>query len=165
MLKRADGFMNWKHYFVLWKNCIEIKIKIAEFELLIHFNFNLKYAMSIPRSAWRFQMKRFKKTQCPMVERFKCSLMMHGRSHEIKIKANNIIRHIFELISLMTGRPNSRWPLQSEFKKRDNLKWCPQPAHGPQIGDEISRMEQRNNLCYLIFSHTYQIRCQTHFRN
>ena len=75
-------------------NYIETKMEIAEFKLLNHINFNGKDAKIIPRSAGRFQIKQFRKTQCPIVERLKCSLMMYGRNDEKKIKANNILKNI-----------------------------------------------------------------------
>ena len=80
-----------------------------DLSLTYHINYNGKYAKIIPHSEDRFQIQRFRKAQCPIVERFACPLMMHGRNDEKRIKANNVLKHNFELISLMTGRLNSRW--------------------------------------------------------
>ena len=83
-------------------------VNTMNLSLTDYINYSGKYAEIIPHSAGRYQTKRFRKAQCPIVERFECSLMMHGRNNEIKIKANDISKHLFELISLMTSRPNSR---------------------------------------------------------
>ena len=86
-------------------------VNTIDLSLTNHINYSGKYAKIIPHSEDRFQIQRFRKAQCPIVERFACSLMMHGRNDEKRIKANNVLKHNFELISLMTGRLNSRWPL------------------------------------------------------
>merc|ERR1712032_1262849 len=40
-----------------------------------------KYAKYLPHSAGRYAAKRFRKAQCPIVERLCNSLMMHGRNN------------------------------------------------------------------------------------
>merc|ERR1712098_416911 len=49
------------------------------------------------------QVKRFRKAQCPIVERLACSLMMHGRNNGKKLMAVRIVKHAFEIIHLLTG--------------------------------------------------------------
>lgn len=44
-----------------------------------------KFAQFVPHSAGRFQAKRFKKAQCPIVERLTNSIMMHGRNNGKKV--------------------------------------------------------------------------------
>merc|ERR1712043_45685 len=51
----------------------------------------------------RYQVKRFRKAQCPIVERLTSSLMMHGRNNGKKIMAMRIVKHSFEIIHLLTG--------------------------------------------------------------
>jgi len=63
-----------------------------------------KYHLYVPHSAGRFNSKRFKKAQCPIVERVTNSLMMHGRNNGKKIKAVNIVKHAFEIIHLLTDQ-------------------------------------------------------------
>ena len=41
--------------------------------------------------------------QCPVVERFTNSLMMHGRNNGKKLMAVTIVKHAFEIIHLLTG--------------------------------------------------------------
>lgn len=48
-------------------------------------------------------MKRFRKAQCPIVERLTDSLMMHGRNNGKKLMAMRIVKHAFEIIHLLTG--------------------------------------------------------------
>jgi len=61
-----------------------------------------KYAQFVPHTAGRFQAKRFKKAQCPIVERLTNSIMMHGRNNGKKIMAVRIIKHAFEIVHLLT---------------------------------------------------------------
>jgi len=58
----------------------------------------------VPHTAGRWQKKRFRKIQCPLVERLTNCLMMHGRNSGKKIKANNIARQSLEIIEVMTGK-------------------------------------------------------------
>eukprot|EP00462_Mataza_sp_D1_P002255 CAMPEP_0175104168 /NCGR_PEP_ID=MMETSP0086_2-20121207/9546_1 /TAXON_ID=136419 /ORGANISM="Unknown Unknown, Strain D1" /LENGTH=195 /DNA_ID=CAMNT_0016379467 /DNA_START=21 /DNA_END=608 /DNA_ORIENTATION=+ len=63
-----------------------------------------KAAVFLPHTAGRYQVKRFRKASCPLVERLVCSLMSKGRNNGKKIKAVNIVKHCFELIHLITGK-------------------------------------------------------------
>merc|ERR1711994_545274 len=57
----------------------------------------------LPHSAGRFAAKRFRKAQCPIVERLVNSLMMHGRNNGQKLLTVRIVKHSFEIIHLLTG--------------------------------------------------------------
>merc|ERR1711906_56418 len=61
-----------------------------------------KYATYVPHTAGRFAAKRFRKAQCPIVERLTNSLMMHGRNNGKKLMAVRITKHCFEYINLVT---------------------------------------------------------------
>jgi small subunit ribosomal protein S5e len=61
-----------------------------------------KFAQFVPHTAGRFQAKRFKKAQCPIVERLTNSIMMHGRNNGKKIMAVRIVKHAFEIVNLLT---------------------------------------------------------------
>ena len=50
-----------------------------------------------------FQVKRFRKASCPIVERLASSLMMHGRNNGKKLMTVRIVKHTFEIIHLLTG--------------------------------------------------------------
>ncbi|KAJ5070982.1 40S ribosomal protein S5 [Anaeramoeba ignava] len=60
-------------------------------------------ARFLPHSAGRWNRKRFRKIQCPIVERLTNSLMMHGRNNGKKLLAVRIVKHCFEIIYLVTG--------------------------------------------------------------
>ncbi len=62
-----------------------------------------KYAKYLPHSAGRYAAKRFRKAQCPIVERLVNSLMMHGRNNGKKLMTVRIVKHSFEIIHLLTG--------------------------------------------------------------
>ncbi|ORZ33376.1 hypothetical protein BCR44DRAFT_79780 [Catenaria anguillulae PL171] len=56
----------------------------------------------LPHTAGRYAAKRFRKAQCPVVERLTNSLMMHGRNNGKKLMATRIVKHAFEIIHLLT---------------------------------------------------------------
>ncbi|TMW87027.1 hypothetical protein EJD97_020518 [Solanum chilense] len=61
-----------------------------------------KHPTYTPHTAGRYQAKRFRKAQCPIVERLTNSLMMHGRNNGKKLMAVRIIKHAMEIIHLLT---------------------------------------------------------------
>lgn len=62
-----------------------------------------KYARYLPHSSGRYASKRFRKAQCPIVERLTNSMQMHGRNNGKKLLAVRIVKHAFEIINLLTG--------------------------------------------------------------
>lgn len=58
----------------------------------------------LPHTARRYQKKRFKKAQCPIVERLVVALMFHGRNAGKKMMAVRIIKHTLEIIHLLTDQ-------------------------------------------------------------
>lgn len=61
-----------------------------------------KHPTYVPHTAGRYQAKRFRKAQCPIVERLTNSLMMHGRNNGKKLMAVRIVKHAMEIIHLLT---------------------------------------------------------------
>lgn len=61
-----------------------------------------KHATYVPHTAGRYSNKRFRKAQCPIVERLTNSLMMHGRNNGKKLMAVRIVKHAMEIIHLLT---------------------------------------------------------------
>eukprot|EP00441_Pelagodinium_beii_P018951 CAMPEP_0197658072 /NCGR_PEP_ID=MMETSP1338-20131121/45015_1 /TAXON_ID=43686 ORGANISM="Pelagodinium beii, Strain RCC1491" /NCGR_SAMPLE_ID=MMETSP1338 /ASSEMBLY_ACC=CAM_ASM_000754 /LENGTH=196 /DNA_ID=CAMNT_0043234579 /DNA_START=52 /DNA_END=642 /DNA_ORIENTATION=- len=59
-------------------------------------------AAFLPHTAGRYQVKRFRKARCPIVERLVNSMMFHGRNNGKKLMAVRIIEHAFEIIHLLT---------------------------------------------------------------
>ena len=73
-----------------------------------------KYAVYVPHTAGRYQTKRFRKAQCPIVERLTNSLMMHGRNNGKKLLAVRIVRHALEIVHLLADQN----PIQARFPTR-----------------------------------------------
>ena len=63
-----------------------------------------KCVQYLPHSAGRWSKVRFRKAQCPIIERLTCSLMMHGRNNGKKLLAVRIIKHTLEIIHLLTDQ-------------------------------------------------------------
>ncbi|THU56059.1 hypothetical protein C4D60_Mb11t13270 [Musa balbisiana] len=61
-----------------------------------------KHATYLPHTAGRYSVKRFRKAQCPIIERLTNSLMMHGRNNGKKLMAVRIVKHTMEIIHLLT---------------------------------------------------------------
>ncbi|KAI9504073.1 ribosomal protein S5 [Coemansia spiralis] len=58
----------------------------------------------LPHTAGRYASRKFRKAQCPIVERLTNSLMMHGRNNGKKLMAIRIVQHAFEIINLLTDQ-------------------------------------------------------------
>jgi small subunit ribosomal protein S5e len=52
----------------------------------------------VSHSAGRYAVKRFRKAQCPIIERLTNSLMMNGRNNGKKLMAVRIVAHSFEIV-------------------------------------------------------------------
>merc|ERR1711991_448173 len=61
-----------------------------------------RYYNYLPHTAGRYQVKRFRKAQCPIVERLTNAMMRTGRNNGKKLKAVRIVKHAFEIIHLLT---------------------------------------------------------------
>ena len=58
----------------------------------------------IPHTSGRYQVKRFRKAQCPIIERLTNSLMYHGRNNGKKCLAIKIVKQAMDIINLVTGK-------------------------------------------------------------
>merc|ERR1712000_403354 len=65
---------------------------------------SLRNPVYLPHSAGRYAVKRFRKANCPIIERLTNSIMMHGRNNGKKLMAVRIVAHAFEIIHLMTDQ-------------------------------------------------------------
>merc|ERR1711872_182217 len=79
------------------------EVNVSDMSLQDYIAVKEKYAKYLPHSSGRYAAKRFRKAQCPIVERLVNSLMMHGRNNGKKLMTVRIIRHCFEIIHLLTG--------------------------------------------------------------
>ena len=55
-------------------------------------------------TAGRYAAKRFRKAQCPIVERLVNALMMHGRNNGKKLMAVRIVKHAMDIIHLLSDQ-------------------------------------------------------------
>merc|ERR1712100_887567 len=78
-------------------------VQISEIPLTDYIAAKSANAVFLPHSAGRWSKKRFKKAQCPIVERITNSLMMHGRNNGKKVMAVRIMKHTMDIIHLLTG--------------------------------------------------------------
>jgi small subunit ribosomal protein S5e len=79
-------------------------VRVEDLCLADYIAVNQKAAVYLPHTAGRYNVKRFRKAQCPIVERLVCSLMMHGRNNGKKIMAVRIVKHCFEIIHLLSDQ-------------------------------------------------------------
>merc|ERR1712002_736614 len=79
------------------------EVQVSDISLTDYIAVKEKHAVYLPHTAGRYAAKRFRKAQCPIVERLTNSLMMHGRNNGKKLMTVRIIRHCFEIIHLLTG--------------------------------------------------------------
>eukprot|EP01092_Planopodium_desertum_P005625 TRINITY_DN2353_c0_g1_i1.p1 TRINITY_DN2353_c0_g1~~TRINITY_DN2353_c0_g1_i1.p1 ORF type:complete len:215 (-),score=54.88 TRINITY_DN2353_c0_g1_i1:86-673(-) len=81
----------------------EVTIKEDALEDYLAVHQKGRFKQYLPHTSGRWQTIRFRKSQCPIVERLTNSLMYHGRNTGKKLMAVRIVKHAFELIHLMTG--------------------------------------------------------------
>ena len=79
-------------------------VEVTDVSLKDYIGVKDRFAVYVPHTAGRYQTKRFRKTQCPIVERLTNSLMHHGRNSGKKLMAVRIVKHAFEIIHLLTGK-------------------------------------------------------------
>jgi len=103
--KRDEGFIppyaNEVRVFNKWATD---DVEVLDQSLKDYIPISGKYAVFLPHTAGRYQTKRFRKAQCPIIERLVNSMMMHGRNNGKKLLAVRIVKHALEIISLVTGK-------------------------------------------------------------
>ncbi|KAJ8039579.1 40S ribosomal protein S5 [Holothuria leucospilota] len=95
------------------------EVQVSDISLTDYIAVKEKYAKYLPHSSGRYQIKRFRKAQCPVVERLANSMMMHGRNNGKKLMTMRIVQHAFEIIHLLTGEGSSN---SYAIKKKDELE-------------------------------------------
>jgi len=70
----------------------------------------------VPHTSGRYQVKRFKKATCPIVERLTNTLMRKGRNTGKKNLALQIVKQTLDIVALVTGKN----PLDSLLKAVSN---------------------------------------------
>ncbi|KAJ3126230.1 ribosomal protein S5 [Nowakowskiella sp. JEL0407] len=79
-------------------------VEVKDLALEDYINVRGTGVVYLPHTAGRYQIKRFRKATCPIVERLTNSLMMHGRNNGKKLMAARIVKHAFEIIHLNTDQ-------------------------------------------------------------
>ncbi|TFA99320.1 hypothetical protein CCMA1212_008754 [Trichoderma ghanense] len=73
---------------------------------------SLRNPVYVTHSAGRYAVKRFRKANCPIIERLTNSLMMHGRNNGKKLMAVRIVAHAFEIRFLQIHLMTDQNPIQ-----------------------------------------------------
>ena len=94
-----QGFSSWVFFSFRSYEGVEVN----DIALKDYMTVNSK-KIFLPHSAGRWNIKRFRKAQCPLIERLTNSLMMHGRNNGKKLMAVRIVKHTFEIINLLTSQ-------------------------------------------------------------
>ncbi|WP_395241783.1 hypothetical protein, partial [Salmonella sp. s51933] len=79
------------------------EVQVGDISLTDYIAVKEKNSVYLPHTAGRYAAKRFRKAQCPIVERLTNSMMMHGRNNGKKLMTIRIVQHSFEIIHLLTG--------------------------------------------------------------
>ena len=77
-------------------------LSVSDVSLVDYIAIKDKAVQFMPHTAGRWQKKRFRKAQCPIVERLTDSMMMHGRNNGKKMMATRIVEHAFDIVHLLT---------------------------------------------------------------
>ena len=83
---------------------LELATRLADFILSRSDYIQIRSPVYISHSAGRYAVKRFRKANCPIIERLTNSLMMNGRNNGKKLMAVRIVAHAFEIVSLPFSR-------------------------------------------------------------
>lgn len=106
----------------------------------------------IPHTSGRYQVKRFRKATCPIVERLTNCLMRHGRNTGKKNMAINIVKQALDIIALSTGKN----PIESILKAvsnggpREDSARTGSGGTAKKTSVDVSPMRRINLALYLI---------------
>ncbi|CAJ2632140.1 unnamed protein product [Trifolium pratense] len=108
-----------------------------------------KHATYVPHTAGRYSKKRFRKAQCPIIERLTNSLMMHGRNNGKKLMAVKIIKHAMEIIHLLTDQNPIQVIVDAVVNREDATRIGSAGVVRRQAVD-ISPLRRVNQAIYLL---------------
>merc|ERR1719240_50197 len=79
-------------------------VKVNDKTLEIYFAITTtKSKVFVPHTAGRYQLKRFRKAQCPLIERVMGAIAFHGRNTGKKLTAMRIMQSVLSIINHTTG--------------------------------------------------------------
>jgi len=108
----------------------------------------------IPHTSGRYQVKRFRKATCPIVERLTNCLMRHGRNTGKKQMAIQIVKQTLDIVALITGKN----PLETVLKAvsnggpREDSARTGSGGTAKKASVDVSPMRRINLALYLIVS-------------
>merc|ERR1712072_389020 len=65
--------------------------------------YTTKSKVFVPHTAGRYQLKRFRKASCPIIERVVGCMQFHGRNTGKKTRAIRVIKQVLDIINHQTG--------------------------------------------------------------
>jgi small subunit ribosomal protein S5e len=92
------------------------EVKVDDVTLTDFIAVRAKDHVYLPHTAGRYQVKKFRKAVCPIVERLVNGLMFHGRNTGKKQMAVRIVQQAFEIINLQLDEN----PIQVLIKAVEN---------------------------------------------
>jgi hypothetical protein len=106
----------WHNFFIAHNRVISARSgglniawisKFAEVLTRHHSDYiQIRSPVYLSHSAGRYAAKRFRKAQCPIIERLTNSLMMNGRNNGKKLLAVRIVAHAFEIVRAISPYSN-----------------------------------------------------------
>jgi len=111
-----------------------------------------KYKQYLPHTAGRYNVKRFRKAQCPIVERLANTLMMSGRNNGKKLMAVRIVKHAFEIIHLLTNENPLQYLVNAiiEGGPREDSTRVGNAGAARRQAVDVSPLRRVNQAIYLI---------------
>merc|ERR1711861_78542 len=79
---------------------LNISDKTLEIYISVHTS---KQKVFVPHTAGRYQLKRFRKASCPLIERIVGCMQFHGRNTGKKTKSIRVIKQALDIIHHQTG--------------------------------------------------------------
>lgn len=115
---------------------------------------NKKANVYIPHTSGRYQVKRFRKATCPILERLTNAMMRKGRNSGKKNLAMQIVKQTMDIIALVTGKN----PLETLLKAisiggpREDTARTGSGGNAKKSSVDVSPMRRVNLAIYLMTS-------------
>ena len=100
-----------------WRKLYRKTMKLTAFSISKFYSdyIQIRSPVYISHSAGRYAVKRFRKAQCPIIERLTNSLMMNGRNNGKKLMAVRIVAHSFEIVRFPPPNIIQHLPLKPQL--------------------------------------------------
>ena len=119
---------------------------------LLSINAKPKYKVFLPHTAGRYQVKPFRKVQCPIVERLVCSMMQHGKNSGKKLLAVRIVEEAFDIIHLLTDANPIQVLINAiiNASPREDSTRVGQGANAKRQAVDVSPLRRINQALFLL---------------